>query len=218
MTFKKHLRSVSRAASQRLGILKKSWWAFNDRFYPWEMFAGFYPACLSCSTVLQCGALLPIHTLNYWTLGQYYAWWIRSAATRDSPTLWCTTCGVCVIVCYTRRVGRTSIGIIMRLIAAEHRIAPRDFYPLSVSLRNDLGDQCFVICPSCSIHFCHLLFYLFLFVYMGWWLWSWGLRTGRVSITLSGLAFPSFLNNINNNNNNNNVFVILPSAAYGKSF
>ena len=31
MTFEKHLRSVSRAASQRLFILRKSWQVFHDR-------------------------------------------------------------------------------------------------------------------------------------------------------------------------------------------
>ena len=31
MTVEKHLRSVSRAASQRLGILRKSWQGFHDR-------------------------------------------------------------------------------------------------------------------------------------------------------------------------------------------
>ena len=31
MTFEKHLRSVSRTASQRLGILRKSWRVFRDR-------------------------------------------------------------------------------------------------------------------------------------------------------------------------------------------
>ena len=31
LTFEKHLRSVSRAASQRLGILGKSWRVFHDR-------------------------------------------------------------------------------------------------------------------------------------------------------------------------------------------
>ena len=31
MTFEKNLRSVSRAASQRLGISKKSWRVFHDR-------------------------------------------------------------------------------------------------------------------------------------------------------------------------------------------
>ena len=30
MTFEKHLRSVSRAASQRLGILRKSWRVFHN--------------------------------------------------------------------------------------------------------------------------------------------------------------------------------------------
>ena len=30
MTFEKHLHSVSRAASQRLGILRKSWRVFHD--------------------------------------------------------------------------------------------------------------------------------------------------------------------------------------------
>ena len=31
ITFEKHLRSVSRAASQRHGILRKSWQVFHDR-------------------------------------------------------------------------------------------------------------------------------------------------------------------------------------------
>ena len=31
MTFEKYLSSVSRAASQRLGILRKSWRVFHDR-------------------------------------------------------------------------------------------------------------------------------------------------------------------------------------------
>ena len=31
MTFERHLRSVSRAASQKLGILRNSWRVFHDR-------------------------------------------------------------------------------------------------------------------------------------------------------------------------------------------
>ena len=31
MTVEKHLRSVSSAAAQRLGIMKKSWQVFHDR-------------------------------------------------------------------------------------------------------------------------------------------------------------------------------------------
>ena len=56
MTFEKHLRSVSRAALQRLGISRKSRRVFHDRSLLGRCFRGF---------VLQSGALLPIHTLNY---------------------------------------------------------------------------------------------------------------------------------------------------------
>ena len=65
MTFEKHLRPVFRADSQRLGILRKSWQVFHDR-----SFLGDALGILSCqfsSTVLPFGALLPIHTLDYWT-------------------------------------------------------------------------------------------------------------------------------------------------------
>ena len=41
MTFEKHLRSVSRAASQRLGILRKSWQVFRDRLLLGRCFRGF---------------------------------------------------------------------------------------------------------------------------------------------------------------------------------
>ena len=41
MTFEKHLRSVSRTASERLGILKKSWQVFHDRLLLGRCFRGF---------------------------------------------------------------------------------------------------------------------------------------------------------------------------------
>ena len=66
MTFEKHLRLVSRAASQRLGILRKSWRVFHDRLLLGRCFWGL--SCPFWSTVLQCDAPLPIHTLNYWTV------------------------------------------------------------------------------------------------------------------------------------------------------
>ena len=65
LTFEKHLRSVSRASSQRLGILKKSWQVFHDRLLIGRCFGVL--SCQFLNTVLQCGVLLPIHTLNYWT-------------------------------------------------------------------------------------------------------------------------------------------------------
>ena len=64
--FEKHLRSVSRTASQRLGILRKSWRVFDDRSLLGRCF-GVLP-CPFWSAVLQCGARLPIHTLNYSTV------------------------------------------------------------------------------------------------------------------------------------------------------
>ena len=65
MTFEKYLRSVSKAASQRLGILRKSWRVFHDRSLLWRCFRGFVLPLWSI--VLQSAARLPIHTLNYWT-------------------------------------------------------------------------------------------------------------------------------------------------------
>ena len=41
MTFEKHLRSVSRAAFQRLGILRKSWRLFHDGSLLGRCFRGF---------------------------------------------------------------------------------------------------------------------------------------------------------------------------------
>ena len=66
MTFEKHLRSVSRAASQRLVILRKSWRVFHDRPLLGRCFRGFVLPIFS--TILKSGAWLPIHTLNYWTV------------------------------------------------------------------------------------------------------------------------------------------------------
>ena len=65
LTYEKHLHLISRAASQRFVISRKSWRVFQDGSLLERCFG-----VLSCpfrSTVLQSGALLPIHTLNYWT-------------------------------------------------------------------------------------------------------------------------------------------------------
>ena len=62
MTFEKHLRSVSRAASQRLGVLRSP-----GRYSMIDCFLGDALGVLSCpfwSTVLPFGARLPIHTID----------------------------------------------------------------------------------------------------------------------------------------------------------
>ena len=52
MTFEKHLRSVSRAASQRLGILRNSWRVFHDRLFLGRCFLSFVlPVLEFCSAV-----------------------------------------------------------------------------------------------------------------------------------------------------------------------
>ena len=57
MTFEKHLRSVSRAASQRLGILRKSWRVFHDRSLLGRCFLGFVlPVLEHCSAVWRSAA------------------------------------------------------------------------------------------------------------------------------------------------------------------
>ena len=56
MTFEKHLRSVSISASQRLGILRKSWRVFHDRSPHGRCYRGFVlPVLEYCSAVL-CSA------------------------------------------------------------------------------------------------------------------------------------------------------------------
>ena len=52
MTFEKHLRSVSSAAGQRLGIMRKSWQVFHDRSLPVRSFWSFVlPVLEYCLTV-----------------------------------------------------------------------------------------------------------------------------------------------------------------------
>ena len=56
MTFEKQLRSVSRAASQRLGILRKSWRVFHDRSILGRCFRGFVLPVLEYCSAVCCSA------------------------------------------------------------------------------------------------------------------------------------------------------------------
>ena len=56
MTFEKHLRLVSRAASQRLGILRKSWQVFHDRLLLGRCFLGFVLTVLEYCSAVWCSA------------------------------------------------------------------------------------------------------------------------------------------------------------------
>ena len=56
ITFEKHLRSVSTAASQRLGILRKSWRMFHDRSFLVRCFRGFVLPVLEYCSAVWCSA------------------------------------------------------------------------------------------------------------------------------------------------------------------
>ena len=56
MTFENHLRSVSRAASQKLGIFRKSWRVFHDRSLLGRCFLGFVLPVLEYCSAVWCSA------------------------------------------------------------------------------------------------------------------------------------------------------------------
>ena len=56
MTFEKHLRSVSRAASRRLGILRKFWRVFHDRSLLGRCYRGFVLPVLEYCSAVWCSA------------------------------------------------------------------------------------------------------------------------------------------------------------------
>ena len=65
MTFLRSSFTVSSAAAQRLGIMRKSWQEFHDRLLLLRSFWCFVLPILEYAQ--QCGAQLLTHTLNYWT-------------------------------------------------------------------------------------------------------------------------------------------------------
>ena len=56
VTFENHLRSVSRADSQRIGILRKSWQVFHDRLLLVRCFRGFVLPVLEYCSAVWCSA------------------------------------------------------------------------------------------------------------------------------------------------------------------
>ena len=74
MTFEKHLRSVSRAASQRLGILRKSWQVFHDRLLLRRCFRDFLLTALEyCSAFWWSAADTHLRLLDRVVSGASFA-------------------------------------------------------------------------------------------------------------------------------------------------
>ena len=61
MTFEKHLRSVSSAAAQRLGIMIKSWQVFHDRSLILRSFWSFVLPVLECCSAVWCSSAADSH-------------------------------------------------------------------------------------------------------------------------------------------------------------
>ena len=76
MTFEKHLRSVSGAASQRVGILRKSWRVFLDRSLLGRCFLGFVlPVFEYCSAVWCSAADTHLKLLDHEVSGGSFLTW-----------------------------------------------------------------------------------------------------------------------------------------------
>ena len=133
MTFEKHLHSISRTASLRLDILRKSWRVFHDKSLLERCFRSFVRQFWS--TVQQSGARLPIHTLNYWPGSLLWVWFsvtllfvdqlqfcvccISSGATRCTRLMMSNLDRICQ--CGLHVVPWSHIGILIRHLAAEPR-------------------------------------------------------------------------------------------------
>ena len=106
LTFEKHLCSVSRAASQRLGILRKSWRVFHDRLLIGRCFWGFVlPVFEYCSTVWCSAANTHLKLLDSVVSGACFL----AGLTVIFPIvdLWqccvcCTGSGVMCLMCQSR--------------------------------------------------------------------------------------------------------------------
>ena len=171
----------ARAASQRFGILRKSWRVFHN----WLLIGRCF-----------CGFVLPV--LEY-----CYAVWC-SAADTHLKLLDRVVSDACflaggVLNCKLHTVLWSHIGILMRLPSADPRstagllfssqylsgtiwLTP---YSMVRDWRVSRAGPMPFCWPSCSLPFCLQLFSLSLrFLYMLV-VWGWGLRTDRVSISLS---------------------------------
>ena len=118
--------------------------------------------------------------------------------TQTTHTLWRSTCAFCASPGYTRHFDRTSVYLCAdaRCITSQYRMT---FIFLSVSLFNDLVDpvfmvwiggfqeqvQCLFVGLVALSFFCLQLFSLSLLFLCTLVVWGWGLRTDRMSISLS---------------------------------
>ena len=161
MTFEKHLRLVSRSASQRLGILRKSWRVFHDRTLLWRCFREFVLLVLEYCSAVWCSApdthlkLLDraVSDARFLTGGVFEC----DIAHRRSLTILCMLYKIKCNPVHPLNGALSGPYVPVRvtrgaLVAHRYTCAPphcrnsqyrRNFIPLSVSLWNDLADLVF---------------------------------------------------------------------------
>ena len=193
-------------------------------------------SCQFQNTVLQCSVRLPIHTLNYWTAQSVVpAFQLGACLTVIFPIVYLWQCCVCctksgvtrsthfvafyLFLMCQRCFDRTLVYFCAsRCRTSQYRMT---FIPLSVSLWNDLVDPVFdgvglrvsragpmrFCWPSCSLLFCVLNYFPFLFFSsIGWQCGAGVFGLIGCQSPSPGLALPIFLNK---NNNNNKCYVYL---------
>ena len=161
LTFEKHLRSVSRAASQRLGILRKSWRVSHDKLLIGRCFWGFLLSVLEyCSAVWCSAADTHLKLVNLVVCGACFtAGGVLNCnlSHRRSVAvlfmLYKIRCNLKHPLCGDLPVPYVPVWVTRgALIAHRYTYAPprcrtsqyrRTFIPLSVSLWNDLVDPIF---------------------------------------------------------------------------
>ena len=160
MTFEKHLRFVSRAASQWLGILRKSWQVFHDRSLLVRCFRCFVlPVLEYCSAVWCSAADAHLRLLDRVVSGASFLTggvFDCDLAHRRSVAVLCILykircnpmrplCGALPVPYVPVRVTRGAV-IANRFTYEIPRCRTSQYrrtFPLSVSLWNDLSDPVF---------------------------------------------------------------------------
>ena len=143
MTFEKHLRSVSRAASQRLGLLRKSWKVFHDGLLLGRCFWGFVLPVLEYCSAVWCSAADTQTTGPRCQWCQFFNWGVCLSVTLHTVDLWqyyvcCTRSGItrCTLfmVLFLCRMCRCGLGAVLPNLAVL-----TDFYSLvSISVEFSL--------------------------------------------------------------------------------
>ena len=220
MTFEKHLRSVSIAASQRLGILRKSWRVFHDRSLLGRCFRGFVLTVLEYCSAVWCSVSNWLVCLSVTLLivdpWQYFVCFIRSGVKR------CTLLMVLYLdrmyQCGLHAVLWSHIGTLMHRLASEPCSTARLLFPSWCPCWMILLTPCSMVwdwrvsragpmlfywpgfqlytnsIPSIIFYSFSLLFILSIGWYCGAGVFG---QIGCISLSLS-LALPTFFNNNNN--------------------